>query len=189
MRGGKRDRLVTRERQPNERKIGRTKIDLNVAIPELTLLIEKHVVRRHIDTRLGGRLEQFRMIEPCRREWFRWLIGLLRRGKARQPFAIEIGGGARPRKGGGLRANAGNEWTKPDRVVAPLCHIVLQRLCGGVRIWVAGEGRGRQDDAEHFTVPRGVPRALEIDPQTTPPAPTALARIVACSNPAECRPH
>src|SRR5882757_1661370 len=105
MRGGKCDRLVTRERQPDEWKISRTKIDFNVAIPELTLLIEEHVVRRHVDTRLGGRLEQFWMIEPCRRERLRWLVGLLRRGKARQPFAVEIGSGPRQRKVGAFRRN------------------------------------------------------------------------------------
>src|ERR1019366_5790589 len=90
MRGTNRDRRVARKRKPDEREIRRAKTNFNIAIPELALFVEKHVVRRNVHTRLGGRTEQFRMIEAGGPKRSRWLIGLLCRGKARQPFAIEI---------------------------------------------------------------------------------------------------
>ena len=84
-------RLIARQRQPDERKIRRAPGDLDVAIPELALIIVEYVVRRNIDaaSRVGLAI---RDAQDRDGKWPGRLIRFLGRRKARRkPFAVGSG--------------------------------------------------------------------------------------------------
>jgi hypothetical protein len=63
-----RDRLVTREREPDKRIVRRTPIHLDVAVPQPPLVVEEDIVRRNLDKRLRGRCAELRMFEARHHE-------------------------------------------------------------------------------------------------------------------------
>ena len=116
--------LIARERKPDERPVGAAVIDLDVAVPKLTNVIEEDVVRRDFNRPGGiGSWRRRPHLERTRR-----LVALGGRRERRNPRAGGIRLPSRERKAVARRRQSGDERRFPDGIVAPLRHVFLVRL-------------------------------------------------------------
>ena len=133
---GDRDRLVARQRQPQERAVRQVRLDSDVRVPQLAVGIEAHVVRR--DRHLLGQ---------------RGILVRLGQGKARLRMDGGWEVGEQRRVGGGCRGEC--------RVLAPYRDVPVEL---GEQLGPLGAGRwhwfAEQDDAEPFTIAGGPPGSV-----------------------------